>query len=106
MTTRMAARVPPRLCREPQAATLGIRELCLASWRAARLSADGCTVSLNAASAAGLYLEACGDATVAAARVRCSDDWGAQVRKYLDRIAEEDSSAAPRAADPDAGNRR
>ena len=72
---------------------LALRRVHLASWHGAKMRATNHTVPLNAASAAGLYLEAFGDADVAAGKVQGSDDWSAQVRNYLRAVAEEERRA-------------
>lgn len=70
----------------------------MASWHGAKMRAANHTVPLNAASAAGLYLEAFGDADVAATKVEGSDDWSVQVRNYLKAVAEEERRARSKSA--------
>jgi hypothetical protein len=67
----------------------GIRRLLLASWRSAKLQQQRGAVTLTAAAAAGLFLEACGgDAGLAIARVEGSDDWSLRVRDALGQVVE------------------
>ena len=87
----MSSHARPHLRAVPAPAPVGLRALCLGSWRAAKLQQQRKAVTLNAASAAGLFLEACGgDAGLAITRVEGSDDFAILVRDYLRQIATEE----------------
>jgi hypothetical protein len=77
---------------------LELREVCLASWHAAKTHAKNHAVPLTPASAAGFCVVMAGDARTALERLTGSDDWTVQVRNHLRRVAEEERAggAPPR----------
>lgn len=77
------------------ASPIGLGDVCVVSFRAARMQSRGGAIPMTAASAAGLaLLIAGGDARLALSRVEGSDDWSVMVRGTLRHVAEEAERAS------------
>lgn len=77
-----------RLVLGPQ---LELRQVCLASFHAAKMRVQSHAIPLNPVSAAGLCVQMAGGPKEALARLEGSDDWTVQVRNHLRQMIEEEA---------------